>query len=105
MSRGPYFRGPKVERTPDKPRIQGFLVPTDVGALARPVRPELAKRWRIADKMTPGSFEAIRVGCRCDRLVNSYGRGVSNGFMADHCRFEVHPDCPLHNGPDPDGAA
>jgi hypothetical protein len=81
MSRG----APLVpRRTPDKPTIEGFLTPRDVGKL------------RPSDSLAPGAFEAIRRGCSCDRLANDYGKGASNGFLADARRHVIDPHCPLH---------
>ena len=38
----------------------------------------------------PGSQEAIKRGCKCPRMDNNYGKGVSNG------NFWIIETCPLH---------
>jgi hypothetical protein len=74
----------KLALRPQKPRIEGFLTPKDVGTL------------RPSDSLAPGAFEAIRRGCTCDRFANEYGKGIGNGWLAESWRYEVDRHCPLH---------
>jgi hypothetical protein len=43
---------------------------------------------------TPGSEEAIRLGCTCAVIDNHYGKGF---LMSDgEAHFWISSDCPLH---------
>ena len=41
-------------------------------------------------KQTPGSDEAVAIGCKCPRMDNEYGRGCGGQFV-------VRMDCPVHS--------
>ena len=45
----------------------------------------------------PGSDQAIKDGCKCPVMDNSYGRG--SGYVDDegNPQFWISADCPLHN--------
>lgn len=50
--------------------------------------------------VNPGSDEAIKAGCLCPRMDNSYGRGYGGGGIKDketgETIFVRRQDCPLH---------
>lgn len=53
--------------------------------------------------MNPGSDEAIKEGCLCPRMDNSYGRGYMGGVRdkeTGELIFVRRADCPLHGWPD-----
>lgn len=44
------------------------------------------------DNPSPGSDEALALGCRCPVLDNSYGKG----YLCSGNVFVMSNDCPLH---------
>lgn len=44
---------------------------------------------------TPGSDEALELGCRCPVLDNAHGRGA-RGTSGDDAEFWISAACPLH---------
>ena len=52
------------------------------------------------DIPTPGSDEALELGCRCPVLDNAHGRGAMD-TSGDDAEFWISAACPLH-GAHPD---
>lgn len=46
----------------------------------------------------PGSDEAVKLGCKCPRMDNAYGRGYLGGVKDDNggTVYVVSGDCELH---------
>lgn len=46
--------------------------------------------WSTRDVGKPGSSQAVNNGCRCNQILNFFGRGDENGL------FKIAPSCRLH---------
>lgn len=46
----------------------------------------------------PGSDEAIKAGCKCPCLDNSYGEGCGWKDTDGTPLFWIAPNCPIHGG-------
>ena len=50
----------------------------------------------VVEVPTPGSDEALDLGCRCPVLDNAHGKGFPWGDT--NPAFWIAEDCPLHGG-------
>ena len=46
----------------------------------------------------PGSYDALKAGCRCPSMDNAHGDGAYGGIRDENGNkiFYVNADCPLH---------